>query len=100
MTDEFTLRKQLEQSANAKVVLESEAFQSAYNAVGAAIIEGWKNCPIRDKEAAHEMRLMWDLHKAYMGHLTKAVEDGKLAAAELRKDKTITQKLAERLRIA
>ena len=99
MSDEQTLLKQRDQAGKAKVVLESEAFQNAYKAVGEAILEGWKKCPLRDKEAAHEMRLMWELHQAYLGHLTRAVEDGKLASAELRKDKTIGQKIADRLRI-
>ena len=97
---EDALRKQLETAGKAKTVLDSEAFQSAYNAVGEAITEAWKLCPLRDREGAHELRLLWKLHGDYMGHLRKAVEDGKLAAAELRKDKTITQKIADRLRIA
>ena len=98
--DEQNLRKQLEQAGKAKTVLDSEAFQSAYGAVRTAIIERWEQCPIRDREAAHELKLMLKIHTDILGHLQKAVEDGKFAAEELKRDKTISQRIAERLRIA
>lgn len=90
----------MEKGAKAKTVLESEAFQDASNAVRNAILEAWENCPIRDREGAHELKLMLKLHSDLLGHLRKAVDDGKFAAEELKRDKTFSQKLAERLRIA
>jgi hypothetical protein len=100
MSDEFTLRKQMEAAARAKGVLADEAFQNASNAVREAILEQWENCPIRDREGAHELKLMLKIHGDLLKHLQKAVDDGKFAAEELKKDKTITQRIAERLRIA
>jgi hypothetical protein len=99
LLDEFTLRKQAEQGSKAKTVLDSEPFQNAYNAVRAAILESWEKCPIRDKDGAHELKLMLKVHTDILGHLKKAVEDGKFAAEELKRDRTFTQKLAERLRV-
>ena len=100
MSDEFKLRKQMEQGARAKSVLDDDAFKIAYGAVRAAILEQWENCPIRDREGAHELKLMLKIHTDIGKHLQKAVEDGKFAAEELKKDKTISQRIAERLRIA
>lgn len=97
--DEYTLRKQAEQGSKAKTVLDSEPFQNAYTAVREAIIEAWENCPVRDREGAHELKLMLKIHRDIYGHLEKAVADGKFAAEELKKDKTFSQRLQERLRI-
>lgn len=100
MSDEHKLLKQQEMGSKAKTVLDSEAFQNAYKAVRDAILESWENCPIRDREGAHELKLMLKLHKDLEGHLRKAMDDGKFASEELRRDKTFTQRLQERLRIA
>lgn len=97
---DFDLRKQVEVAAKAKTVLDSDAFQGAYNAVRAAIIESWENCPLRDREGAHELKLMLKVHTDIKGHLEKAVVDGKFAASELEKDQSFTAKLKDRLRIA
>jgi hypothetical protein len=99
MDDELALRKQMEAGSRAKTVLETEAFQNASNAVRQAIIDSWETCPIRDRDGAHELKLMLKLHADLIGHLKKAVDDGKFAADELKRDKTITQRIAERLRI-
>lgn len=97
---EIALHKQVEAANKAKTVLDSEAFQSAYNAVRDAIIEAWEACPVRDRDGAHELKLMLKIHGDIRGHLEKAVADGKFAALELEKDKTFAQRLQERLRIA
>ena len=98
--DEFVLRKQMEAAARAKSVLEDDAFKAAYNAVRAAILDQWENCPIRDREGAHELKLMLKVHTDIGKHLQKAVDDGKFAAEELKQDKSFSQRLKERLRIA
>ena len=97
---EQALLKQQEMGSKAKTVLDSEAFQNASKAVRDAILERWENCPIRDRDGAHELKLMLKLHKDLIGHLQKAVDDGKFSSEELKRDKTISQKIAERLRIA
>lgn len=100
MSDEHVLLKQMEQAARAKSVLDDDAFKNAYGAVRAAILEQWEQCPIRDREGAHELKLMLKVHTDIGKHLQKAVDDGKFAAEELKRDKTFSQRLAERLRIA
>jgi hypothetical protein len=100
LSDEFKLRKAMEEGARAKGVLEDDAFKDAFAAVRAAILDSWEQCPIRDREGAHELKLMLKLHTDLGKHLQKAVDDGKFASEELKRDKTFSQKLAERLRIA
>lgn len=100
MSDDHKLRKQMELAAKARTVLDSEGFQNAYKAVRDAILEQWESCPVRDREGAHELKLMLKVHTDLGKHLQKAVDDGKFAAEELKRDKTFAQKLQERLRIA
>lgn len=98
--DEQKLRKQVDQGVKAKSVLDSEPFQNAFNGVRNAILEAWATSPIRDREGQHELRLMLKLMDDINGHLKKAVKDGEFAADELKRDKTVSQRIAERLRIA
>lgn len=90
----------MEAGSRAKVVLESPAYSDAYKAVREAILEQWESCPIRDREGAHELKLMLKLHTDIHRHMERAVEEGKFAAKELAKPKNIAQKIADRLRIA
>jgi hypothetical protein len=100
VSDEYALRKSMEAGARAKTVLESPAYSDAYKAVREAIIEQWEQCPIRDREGAHELKLMLKLHTDIHRHMERAVEDGKFAAEQLKQDKSFGEKLRDRLRIA
>jgi hypothetical protein len=97
---EEKLLKDREAGFRAKTVLDDPAYQSAYKAVRDAIIESWEGCPIRDRDGAHELKLMLKLHTDIGLHLRKAVEQGEFAVKELARDKTFAQRLTERLRIA
>ena len=97
---EEKLLKDKEAGFRAKTVLDNQAFIDAYQAVRDAIIDSWERCPIQDKDVAHELKLMLKIHKDLGGHLRKAVENGEFAAKELARDKTLPQRIAERLRIA
>ena len=90
----------MEAGARAKTVLEFEPYSNAYKAVRDAIIEQWEQCPIRDREGAHELKLMLKIHGDIHAHMQKAVSQGKFAAEQLKQDKTFAQRLQERLRIA
>jgi hypothetical protein len=100
MNDEQALLRKRDEGSKAKTVLDSEAFQNAFNGVRNAIVDTWKECPIRDRDGAHELRLMLKLMNDIEGHLKKAVADGQFSAKELERDKTIGQRIADRLRIA
>ena len=100
MSDEYKLRKQMEDGVRAKSVLDDSTYQAASKAVRDAIIEQWENCPIRDREGAHELKLMLKIHRDIEAHMRKAVTDGQFAAEQLKQDKTFTERLKERLRIA
>jgi Arc/MetJ-type ribon-helix-helix transcriptional regulator len=100
LSDEFKLRKQMEEGARAKSVLDDSAYQNASKAVREAILEAWESCPIRDRDGAHELKLMLKIHRDIEAHMRKAVEDGRFASEELKQDRTFSERLKERLRIA
>lgn len=75
----------------AKRLLEDPDLSKAFDDVRLAIIEKWETTPLRDKEGAHELRLMLKLLADVRGSLELAVQNGKLAAAEL---KTLNRELS------
>ncbi len=56
----------------------------SFDLVRTAILEKWELTPLRDKEGAHELKLMLKLLGDVRANLEQAVADGKLAAAELK----------------
>jgi hypothetical protein len=100
MDDELTLRKAMERAGKASAILKQLDEFGAFADVRKAIVEQWEKCPIRDRDGAHELKLMLKLLNDVEGHIKQAIEQGRFAAEELRRPKNIAQKLAERLRIA
>lgn len=79
----MALEADLERGARAARILADDTFTGAFDTVKQTIHEMWEACPIRDKEGAHELRLMLKLLGDVRGVLEAAVEDGKAAKAEL-----------------
>jgi hypothetical protein len=57
--------------------------QEAFGSVEQAIHEKWADCPMRDREGAHELKLMLKLLGDVRAVLEAAVSDGKIAAQRL-----------------
>jgi microcompartment protein CcmL/EutN len=57
--------------------------QEAFGSVEQAIHEKWADCPLRDREGAHELKLMLKLLGDVRAVLEAAVSDGKIAAQRL-----------------
>lgn len=98
--DELTLRKAMERGGKASALIKQLEEFGAVADVRAAIVEQWSKCPVRDREGAHELKLMMKLLNDIEGHLHHAIEQGKFAAEELKRPKNLGQRIAERLRIA
>lgn len=79
----MNLEKELERGQRAERILRDEAFNEAWDTVRGAILAQWEACPIRDKEGAHELKLMLKLLGDVRAVFSRAIEDGKLAAIEL-----------------
>lgn len=84
------LERDLAQGERARQALE--VLDGAFTSVREAIFARWADTPIRDKDGAHELRLMLKVLDDTRAVLTVAVSDGKLAAAELNRlnDKSLS----------
>lgn len=76
----------IERGARAERLLNDPAMTQAFADVEAAIIERWRLAPMRDREGAHELKLMLKLLGDVRANLEQALSDGKLAVAELRQN--------------
>ncbi len=79
----MTTVEEIDRGQRAARVLSDHMFQEAFETVSQAIHEQWAQCPIRDREGAHELRLMLKLLGNVRAVLESAVGDGKLAAQKL-----------------
>lgn len=83
----MNIREDIDRGAKAEKLLSDEMLVEAFELVRAAIIEKWESAPMRDRDGAHELKLMLKLLGDVRANLEQAVNDGKLAAAELKQQK-------------
>lgn len=81
----MNLEKDLERGARAERLLADPLLKEAFALVERAIHEAWAAAPIRDHEAAHELKLQMHLLNSVRGNLEQALSDGKVAADELQR---------------
>lgn len=55
------------------------------------IISALVDCPIRDREGAHELKLMLKLLGDLEGNIKRVIDTGKMAAIQLERDQKITE---------
>jgi hypothetical protein len=78
------LQAELDRGIKAERLLKDPTLNEAFDLVAKAIHERWEQCPIRDRDGAHELKLQLKLLGDVRANLEQAVSDGKLAAMELR----------------
>lgn len=79
----MSLIEETQRGARAARLIADEAFRDAFDAVRNGIIERWEACPVRDKEGAHELKLMLKLLGDVKSVLEATIEDGKIASQKL-----------------
>ena len=79
----MNLNEDLERGAQAARILASPIYREAFQAVEKAIHDLWAECPIRDKDGAHELRLQLQLPREVEAVLSAAIENGQVAKDEL-----------------
>jgi hypothetical protein len=77
------LTKDVERGNQAARLLNDPVLCDAFEEVKRAIHEQWASCPLRDREGAHELRLMLKLTNDVWAVLEAALSDGKVAVQEL-----------------
>lgn len=79
-----SLQEQLDRGIKAERLLADPLLQEAFKSVSDAIHQTWEDAPLRDTQAAHELKLMLKLLGDVKSVFERSVEDGKLAAIELK----------------
>lgn len=88
----MTIEIDLDRAHRAKAILDNPTYQESFDLVRQAILEQWESTPIRDRDGAHELKLMLKLLSDVRANLERAIADGKVAAHELARR---TPKLAD-----
>jgi len=63
----------------ASAVLENEAFKSAMGSLKTAVLDQWKQCPVRDREGQVLLLQLAKLTDKFESILVGMIENGKLA---------------------
>lgn len=79
----MNLEADRERGHKAEKLLNDPLLKDAFTLVAQAIHERWEAAPLRDRDGAHELKLMLKLLNDVRATLERAIADGKLAAAEL-----------------
>lgn len=78
-----TLEQRIYDGDQARLVLENPAFAAAFADIKQEYQQAWMNSPARDSDGREKLYLMLKLTEKLESALTAAMEDGKLAKADL-----------------
>ena len=84
MTDEIALQRAAAKAARAQALLEDELLAEAFTSLESAYTTAWRSTTIEDVTGREKLFLAINVVGKVRDHLTVIVNNGKLAAAELR----------------
>lgn len=87
----MNLNEEVQRGRDAQLIIENPIFAESFALVRAGIVNAWADGPIRDKEGAHELKLMLKLLTDVEANIKRVMETGKMAVIQLERD----QKVAE-----
>ena len=76
-------KAQVLRGKEAAMVLENEAFKAAMQGLKSAVLEQWKQCPVRDKEGQTLLLQLAKLTDKFEGILVGMIDNGKMAQHKL-----------------
>jgi hypothetical protein len=79
----MNLTDDMQRATRARALLADETLLAAKAEVERVIHDAWATAPIRDREGAHELKLMLKALSDVWALLEQAITDGKLAEIEL-----------------
>jgi hypothetical protein len=87
----MTPEKEIERGLHADQLLDHYLFKESFTTVRQNIMDSWASSPIRDKEGAHELRLMLHCLTNIENYIRSIAETGKMAS--LQREQTLGQKI-------
>jgi hypothetical protein len=73
----------MEKANRAKHLMDDKVFQEAFQGVRAALLDRFEQCPIRDKEGQHEIKLMLKLLGDVRANLQSMIDSGKVIESRI-----------------
>lgn len=92
MTEQQTVQRATE----AAQVLDNPAYQEAMQSLKAAVIQQWRECPVRDREGQLLLLQLAKLTDKFEGILNGMLETGKLAQHRIDLDRERNESIAKR----
>jgi hypothetical protein len=83
LTDELALRKDMEKAAQAEAALSSPAIAEAFEVLEAEYFEAWKASESNQSDARERLWMAATIIGKVRSHLKQAIDNGKIAKAEL-----------------
>jgi hypothetical protein len=96
--EEIRLIRESERGSKARAIIESDLFKEAFHAVETAILDKWKDAPIRDLEGQQALKMMHKLLADVKNHITEAMEHGKMASRILEEERTLANRAKDAIR--
>lgn len=87
----MNLHEEVSRGRDAEQLLEHPIFKEAVTAVREGIINKWAEAPLRDKEGAHELKVMLKLLNDVEANIRQVVNTGKMASIQLEKEQQIAE---------
>lgn len=81
----------ISRARNATQLVENPMFRETFTLVRDGLINALVDCPIRDREGAHELKLMLKLLGDLEGNIKRVIDTGKMAVMQLERDQKITE---------
>jgi hypothetical protein len=98
MTESKSLEVRLYEGDQAKLVLENEMYQWAFEEIETELTERWKTAPIADQAGRERAFLLLTALRMVQASLTRTLETGKLAQAELNHKRSIAERARDAMR--
>ena len=86
------LKDEVRRGEQARSLLENPLYIEAKEIVRQGIIDKWIECPVRDLEGQHSLKLMLKLYSDMVGYVEQVLQTGKLASIQLESEER-TKKL-------
>lgn len=90
-------KQQVLQGREALAVLDNGAFKEAMQSLKTAVLEQWKQCPVRDREGQVLLLQLAKLTDKFEGILIGMIENGKMAKHKVDLDELRDESNARRM---
>jgi hypothetical protein len=91
------LETRISRGARAKEILESDIYLGAFAEIKQEILEQWEQSPARDEAGREKLYLMLAMLAKVQATLTRVMDNGKLAQAELGHLRSLEERATEYL---